>query len=65
MRVARQMLWLLCLKGVLRSPVLDGTMRDTAGVIWPNYDIITGGKLLHNGKAKYWNGPRMDFRRRR
>ncbi|DBA80332.1 TPA: hypothetical protein ACH3X2_007280 [Trebouxia sp. C0005] len=49
----------------LRSPLTDGTMRDSAGITLPVYNIITGEAPKHNDKSKYWSGQNMDYRRRR
>ncbi|KAL0043324.1 hypothetical protein WJX79_001574 [Trebouxia sp. C0005] len=52
-------------QATLRSPLTDGTMRDSAGITLPVYNIITGEAPKHNDKSKYWSGQNMDYRRRR
>ncbi|KAL0041307.1 hypothetical protein WJX77_011947 [Trebouxia sp. C0004] len=52
-------------QATLRSPLTDGTTRESAGITLPVYNIITGEAAKHNDKAKYWSGQNMDYRRRR
>ncbi|KAL0044239.1 hypothetical protein WJX82_006193 [Trebouxia sp. C0006] len=52
-------------QATFRSPLTDGTMRHSAGITLPVYNIITGEAPKHNDKAKYWSGQSMDYRRKR